>query len=105
MVQRVTHNFIAQALALKVRAELKSTYYSSSPLGFDIREVRLNVAAGCCRKDEKTMQILTMREKKKLQFPAVFYVRATTKDIAVEDNRRQSIEQRRFFFLERYFER
>lgn len=32
----------------------------------------MGVAAGCCRKDEKTMQILTISEKKKSQFPAVF---------------------------------
>lgn len=44
--------------------------------------------ARCCR-SEKTMQILTIGEKKSRSFLQFFYVRATTKDIAVEDDRRQ----------------
>lgn len=50
----------------------------------------MGVAIGCCRKDEKTMQILTIGERKKSRsFLQFFYVRATTKDIVVEDDRRQ----------------
>lgn len=99
MVQRVTHNFIAQVsaqspcwieidLRFKLASWLRYPQSAAERRGWMLSEGRENYAN-------------TNNERKRsCNFLQFFYVRATTKDIVVEDDRRQSIEWCRSFFLD-----